>query len=81
MRGLTLAAVLLLALATPALAGAVRCTTYEEKTLGRLHTVCDDGTRGISTYNQILDRWETRVRPPRPVVIPKIDRHPKDLRR
>jgi hypothetical protein len=44
-------AVLLLALvsASPALAGPVRCTTYEEKTLNRLQTLCADGTRAIST--------------------------------
>jgi hypothetical protein len=54
--------------------GPVRCTTYEEKTLGRLQTLCDDGTRGISTYNRILDRWEMTITPPRPVVKPP--RHP-----
>ncbi len=27
-------------------AGAVRCLTYKEKTLNRLQTICDDGTRG-----------------------------------
>jgi hypothetical protein len=32
----------LLALATPALAGSVRCTTSEVKSLGRLQTLCDD---------------------------------------
>jgi hypothetical protein len=42
----------------------VRCTTYEEKTLHRLHTLCDDGTRGVSTYNQVLGRWETLITPP-----------------
>jgi hypothetical protein len=36
---------LLLALASPAQAGLVRCTTYEEKTMGRLQTLCDDGVR------------------------------------
>jgi hypothetical protein len=46
----------LLTLASPALAETVRCTTYEEKTLGRMHTVCDDGTRGVSTNNRTLDR-------------------------
>jgi hypothetical protein len=46
----------LLTMASPALAETVRCTTYEEKTLGRLHTVCDDGTHGVSTYNRTLDR-------------------------
>jgi hypothetical protein len=57
-------AVLLLALATPVLAGAVRCTTVEEKTLGRLQTLCDDGSRAVSTYNQTMERWETTVTPP-----------------
>jgi hypothetical protein len=57
-------AVLLLALASPALAGPTRCTTYEEKTLGRLQTLCDDGTRAVSTYNRTLSRWESTVTPP-----------------
>jgi hypothetical protein len=35
-----------LALASPA-----RCTTYEEKTMGRLQPLCADGTRGMSTWN------------------------------
>jgi hypothetical protein len=48
--------VILLALGTPALAGAIRCITYEEQTLGRLHTACDDGTRPASTYNKTLSR-------------------------
>jgi len=60
-----LALALLLALASPALAGpSVRCTTVEEKTLGRLQTLCDDGTRAVSTYNQTLQRWDTTVTPP-----------------
>jgi hypothetical protein len=41
-----------------------RCTTYEEKTLNRLRTVCDDGTRAVSTYNKTLSRWESTVTPP-----------------
>jgi hypothetical protein len=40
---------------------ATRCTTYEEKTLGRLHTVCSDGTRAVSTYNKTLERWDTTI--------------------
>jgi hypothetical protein len=40
---------------------ATRCTTYEERTLGRRHTVCDDGTRAISTYNRALERWDTTI--------------------
>ena len=55
---------LILAWASPALAGSVRCTTYEENTLGRLQTLCDDGTRAVSTYNKTLERWETTVTPP-----------------
>jgi hypothetical protein len=47
-----------------ALAGSVRCTTYEEKSLGRLQTICDDGTRAIHMYNKTLDRWESTVTPP-----------------
>jgi hypothetical protein len=55
---------LLLALASPALAGPVRCTTYEEKTLGRLQTLCDDGTRAVSTWSSTLGQWQTTVTPP-----------------
>jgi hypothetical protein len=55
--------VLLLALASPALAGP-RCTTYEEKTMGRLQTLCDDGTRAVSTWSRTLERWESTVTPP-----------------
>jgi hypothetical protein len=54
----------LLALASPALAGSVRCTTYEEKTLGRLQTICSDGTRAVSTWSSTLGQWTTTVTPP-----------------
>jgi hypothetical protein len=40
-------------------AGTMRCTTSEDKTLGRLHTVCDDGTRVTHRWNTALGRWET----------------------
>ncbi len=40
---------------------ATRCTTYEEKTLGRLQTLCDDGTRAVSTYNRILNRRDRTI--------------------
>jgi hypothetical protein len=59
----TLAA-LLLAIASPALAGPARCQTYPESTLGRLQTLCSDGTRAVSTYNRTLERWDTTVTPP-----------------
>ena len=52
----------LLALASPALAGP-RCLTYEEKSLGRLQTLCDDGTRAVSTWSPTLQRWDTTVTP------------------
>ena len=55
---------LLLALASPALAGPVCCTTYHEPTLNRLQTLCNDGTRAVSTWNKTLERWETMVTPP-----------------
>jgi hypothetical protein len=57
---LALLLVAFLLLVRPAWA-ATRCTTSDEKTLGRLYTVCDDGTRGISTYNKALERWESTV--------------------
>jgi hypothetical protein len=57
-------ALLLLLLASPALAGTTHCMTYEEPTLGRLQTLCDDGTRAVSTYNQTLSRWESTITPP-----------------
>jgi hypothetical protein len=50
-----------LALANPTLAGTLQCTTYEEKTLQRWHTICDDGTRAVSCYHTVLDRWETTI--------------------
>lgn len=40
------------------------CLTYPEPTMGRQQTVCDDGTRAVSTYNTTLGRWETVVTPP-----------------
>jgi hypothetical protein len=57
-------ALLLLALASPAWAGPVRCTTVEEKTLGRLQTVCDDGTRAVHYFNKTLSRWESVITSP-----------------
>jgi hypothetical protein len=56
---LTLA--LLLALGCPALAGPVRCTTYEEKTLGRWQTLCAAGTRAVWTWSPTLQRWQTTI--------------------
>jgi hypothetical protein len=54
---------LLLGLASPGLGAALNCTTYKEKTLGRLQTLCSDGTRTTSYWNRTLERWETTVQP------------------
>jgi hypothetical protein len=61
MTTLTALALLGLLLASSALAGSMRCTTYEERTMGRLQTVCDDGTRAVSTWNKTLERWDTTI--------------------
>ena len=61
---LVLALLLVLAWAMPALAGLVRCQTYPEPTLGRLQTLCDDGTRAVSTWSPTLQQWTTTVTPP-----------------
>jgi hypothetical protein len=45
----------------PAMAGTVHGTRYEEKTLNRLHTICDDGARAVSRYNRILECCETTI--------------------
>ena len=47
-----------------ALAGFVRCTTSEVKSLGRLETLCSDGTRAVHTFNKTLSRWESTVTSP-----------------
>ena len=57
MRALFALALLLLAMillglvlwASVTWAATTRCLTYEEKSLGRLQTLCDDGTRAIHT--------------------------------
>lgn len=64
-RNLTLVLLLLLlALASLALAGPVRCTTYEEQTLGRLQTLGADGIRATSTWSPTLQQWHTTIMPP-----------------
>jgi hypothetical protein len=75
------ALLLLLALASPTLAGSVRCTTDKEKTLGRLQTLCADGTRAVSTYNKTLQRWETTITSPPSTAERKIRPYPKAPRR
>jgi hypothetical protein len=57
----TFALVLLLVLASSARVGPGSCATCEEKTLGCLQTLCDDGTRAVSTDKRTLDRWETTI--------------------
>ncbi len=53
----------LLGFASPGLGAALTCMTYEEKTLGRLQTLCSDGTRATSYWNATLGRWDTTVQP------------------
>ena len=57
-----LAALALLLLTAPAWS-TPRCLTYQEPTMQRWQTLCDDGTRAVSTYNQTLGRWESTVTP------------------
>jgi hypothetical protein len=61
MRRTILTALFIVALVNPALAGTGRCTTYYERTLDRWQTLCDDGTRAVSRYNKVLDRFETTI--------------------
>jgi hypothetical protein len=58
---LALLLVAFLLLVRPAWADTTCCTTYQEKTMGRLQTLCDDGTRAVSAYNRTLERWETTI--------------------
>jgi hypothetical protein len=57
----TLVILALALLASPALAGPVRCTTYEEKTMGRLPTLYDDGSRAVSIWSPTLQQWQTTI--------------------
>jgi hypothetical protein len=54
-----------------------RCTTSQEKTLGRLQTLCADGTRAVSTWSRTLERWDTIITPAPAAAKPKIYLHPK----
>jgi hypothetical protein len=61
----SLRVLLALTWAMPAIAGGpMRCTTYEQKTMNQLYTVCDDGTRATHIWNKTLSRWESTVTPP-----------------
>jgi hypothetical protein len=62
---LILIALALLLLVSPALASSVmRCQTHHEPTLNRLQTLCDDGTRAVSTWSPTRQQWTTTVTPP-----------------
>jgi len=56
-------ATLLLAAALTWTPPSTHCITYPEPTMGRQQTICDDGTRAVSTYNRTLNRWETTITP------------------
>jgi hypothetical protein len=62
---LALMLVAFLLLVYPVWGATTHCTTHEEKTLGRLQTVCEDGTRAVSTYNKTLSRWQRTLTPRR----------------
>jgi hypothetical protein len=47
-----------------AAAAPVRCQTYPEPMMNRLQTLCDDGTRAVSTWRPSLQCWETTITPP-----------------
>ncbi len=82
MHGLAMTAglMILLGLTSPGLTATVRCTTYEDKTLQRWHTICADGTRAVSRYNRILDRWETTMtESPRQSCTARMDPHTKQV--
>jgi hypothetical protein len=64
MHRLAVTLAVLLVQASPAWAGPVRCQTYPEPSMGRLQTICDDGTRAVSTWSPTLQRWDTTVTPP-----------------
>jgi hypothetical protein len=51
----------LLLLASPALAGSGRCTTDEEKTLGHRQTLCHEGTRVVSTWSSTRQQWQSTI--------------------
>ena len=58
-----------------------RCLTYEERTMQRLQTLGDDGTRGISTYHKTPERWETtRTKGRTPVCTVRMDPTTKQMR-
>ena len=46
------------------------CITIENKLLGQMETTCPDGTRAVSHYEALLDRWETTIQPAPSRVIP-----------
>jgi hypothetical protein len=58
---LMLAALLMLALVSPALGCTTHCTTREDPAFKRWMTECSDGSRSVSTYDSGLKRWDTRV--------------------
>jgi hypothetical protein len=62
------------------MAGPVRCTTYEEKTLGRLQTLCDDGTRAVSTWSPTWQWWTTTITAsPQPSCTGKLNSHTQQV--
>jgi hypothetical protein len=66
MRRLTLAALLMLALASAALADTARCTTRYDEVFQRWVTTCTDGSRAITRYDAPFKRYRTdAITPPK----------------
>ena len=59
MRPLILAAGLILALASPALADTTRCTTRYDEGFKRWVTTCTDGSRAVTRWDNGLQRYYT----------------------
>lgn len=56
----------IVALVSPALAGPVHCTSWEDRELKRLVSTCTDGARAITRYDEEVKRWHTEmIRPPK----------------
>ncbi len=71
MRCLTLAALLMLALASPTMADTVRCRTWYDEAFKRWVTECSDGARAITRYDEQFQRYQTEIITP-----PKGDKAP-----
>lgn len=61
MRRIILAAVFILALASPTLADTTHCTMREDEQAQRLVTMCTGGSRAMSHYDGQAQHWYTDI--------------------